>query len=213
MMKKQFTMSFFDAPITNVVPQCECSVEQVYQLITRDETLRLLTEQVRNAADLRRAKASLLPFVTPCGTFSRRNSQSLVAPSGLVVIDVDHLDSYDEAVAMRRALFDDPLLHPVLTFISPSGRGVKAFVPYDTSSTLLDASTAIVDAATEAALQVNRIVENLKYAMEFTRLLYDNAATSTAPTASRKGVDLSGKDIVRACFLSYDADALFRNEA
>ena len=32
---------------------------------------------------------------------------------------------------MRSTLFNDHLLHPVLTFISPSGRGVKAFVPYD----------------------------------------------------------------------------------
>ena len=26
-----------------------------------------------------------------------------------------------------------------------------------------------------------------------------------------KGVDCSGKDLVRACFLNYDPDALFRN--
>ena len=33
--------------------------------------------------------------------------------------DVDGLHSYQEAVEMRRMLYDDPLLQPVLTFVSP----------------------------------------------------------------------------------------------
>ena len=183
-MTNDFRMSYFMPPIAPIkneqgrivtpatlIPSCEVSVEQVFQMITCNENLKILTEQVRYSGDIRTAKASLLPYVTPCGTFSRRNSKCFVASSHLVVVDIDHLDSYQEAVEMRSTLFNDHLLHPVLTFISPRGRGVKAFVPYD---------------------------------------LY---GTETPPPfgEKRKGVDFSGKDIVRSCFLSHDPGALFRN--
>ena len=178
-----------------LLPFCEVSIEQIFQIITSNENLKTLTKQVRNAADMRTAKASLLPYVTPCGTFTRRNSKNFVSPSHLVIVDVDHLNSYQEAVEIRRALYDDPLLHPVLTFISPSGRGVKAFVPYD---------------HLPMANDTNSIIENMKLAMMFTVLLY---GTETPPPfgEKRKGVDFSGKDIVRSCFLSHDPGALFRN--
>ena len=40
--------------------------------------------------------------VYPFAFFSRRNSKCFVASSHLVVVDNDHLDSYQEAVEMRR---------------------------------------------------------------------------------------------------------------
>ena len=74
---------------------------------------------------------------------------------------------------MRSALFNDHLLRPVLTFISPSGQGVKAFVPYD---------------HLPMANDTNSIIENMKLAMMFTVLLY---GTETLPPfgEKRKGVD------------------------
>ena len=87
-MTNDFRMSYFMPPIAPIkneqgrivtpatlVPSCEVSVEQVFQMITCNENLKILTEQVRNSGDIRTAKASLLPYVTPCGTFSRRNSK------------------------------------------------------------------------------------------------------------------------------------------
>ena len=87
MMTNDFRMSYFMPPIAPIknelgrivtpatlIPSCEVSVEQVFQMITCNENLKILTEQVRNSGDIRTAKASLLPYVTPCGTFSRRNS-------------------------------------------------------------------------------------------------------------------------------------------
>lgn len=177
-----------------LVPFCEVSIEQVFQMITCNENLKALTAKVRNAADIRAAKASLLPYVTPCGTFTRRNSKDFVSPSHLVVVDVDHLHSYEEAVEMRRVLYDDPLLQPVLTFISPSGLGVKAFVPYNHLST---------------PENVQNITESMSWAMRYVEMAYSTAAPVASGTKS-KVVDFSGKDLVRSCFLSYDPEALFR---
>ena len=166
-----------------LLPFCEVSVEQVFQMITCNENLKLLTAQVRNAPDMRTAKAALLPYLTPCGTFTRRNSKCFVSPSGLVVIDVDNLDSYDEAVSMRRLLFDDPFLCPVLTYVSPSGRGVKAFVP---SGTLYPEDEA------------QNITESMNKAMQYVEMAYGPEPDNSGRNAS-KGVDCSGKDLVRAC--------------
>ena len=51
--------------------------------------------------------------------------------------------------------------------------------------------------------------ESTDKAMQYVEMAYgpetDNSATATA-----KGVDGSGKDLVRACFLSHDPEALFR---
>lgn len=206
-MPNNYRMSYFMPPISPVrdeqgytitpatlTPCCEASVAQVFQMITSNEHLRILTEQLRDTPDIRTAKTSWLPYVTPCGTFSRRSSKHLLVPSGLVVVDVDHLDSYEEAVEMRRTLFHDPFLNPVLTYISPSNRGVKAFVPAG---------------AIHSADEVQNITESMSKAMQYVEMAYGPEADISAGITA-KGVDTSGKDIVRACFLSHDPDALFR---
>ena len=110
-MQNFFRMSYFMPPIAPIrneqgqtvtpatlTPFCEVSVEQVYQMITCNENLKVLTTQVRSAKDIRMAKTSFLPYVTPCGTFIRRNSKFFTSPSGLVVVDIDNLDSYQKAI-------------------------------------------------------------------------------------------------------------------
>lgn len=146
----EFKMSLFLAPISPVKdggtgqiikpatlkPYKTMTLQEVYRTITANTRLQLLTDRVRRAFDsgdlsaYRALKQELLPYVTPCGTFARRRSDSLLEASGLVVVDIDHLDSADEAARLRRQLFEDPFLRPELVFISPCGQGVKAFVPY-----------------------------------------------------------------------------------
>ena len=191
-MQNFFRMSYFMPPIAPIrneqgqtvtpatlTPFCEVSVEQVYQMITCNENLKALTEQVRSAEDIRMAKTSLLPYVTPCGTFIRRNSKFFASPSGLVVVDIDNLDSYQKAVEMRRTLFDDPFLHPVLysnLYTDDQSRNVR---------------------------------ESMSWAMEYVEMTYGSEMNNSIETV-QKAVDTSGKDIVRACFLSHDPQALFR---
>lgn len=207
MIPNYYRMSYFMPPIAPIKdkqgqiltpptlsPFCEVCIEQVFQMITSNEDLRLLTEQVRNAPDIRIAKTRLLPYVTPCGTFSRRSGKYFLSPSGLVIVDLDHFRSYRETEEMRRVLHDDPLLRPVLTFISPSGLGVKAFVPTHHLST---------------ATGGKQITECMSWAMQYVETAY-NTETSVFPETKTK-VDFSGKDLVRSCFLSHDPEALFRN--
>lgn len=67
---------------------------------------------------------------------------------------------------------------------APPGRGVKAFVP---------------------CLHGQNPAEGIQWAMNYVHCMYD--AENTQPG---KGVDTSGKDLVRACFLCHDPKALLR---
>ena len=118
------------------------------------------------------------------------------------MVDIDHLDSRGEAEKLKRQLFNDRLLRPVLAFTSPGGRGVKAFIPYDLAR--------IPDTRQNTS-------ENIHWAMNYVQAIYDFHSShpdgeDKKTNHSGKGVDRSGKDLVRACFLSYDEEALIRRE-
>ena len=203
-MKNTLKMSLFMPPISPVkdaatgknvksatlTPLRTMNLEEVYKLITSNEHLATLTLAVRNAAlrgdetACRCLKQQTLPYVTPCSVFPRRRSDCLTESSGLVVVDIDHLESAEETENLRQQLFDDPYLCPALVFISPTGRGVKAFVP---------------------CLHGQNPAEGIQWAMNYVHCMYD--AENTQPG---KGVDTSGKDLVRACFLCHDPKALLR---
>ena len=76
----------------------------------------------------------------------------------MIVVDIDHLDSRREAEKLKRQLFDDLLLRPVLAFTSPSGHGVKAFIPYDLAR--------IPDTKQNTS-------ENIHWAMNYVQAIYD----------------------------------------
>ena len=90
-----------------LTPYKEITLQEVYKLITSSERLKTLTETVRRAAEngdekiYRMLKQQTLPYVTPCGVFSYRKSDSLTGPSGLIVVDIDHLDSRGEAEKLK----------------------------------------------------------------------------------------------------------------
>ena len=119
-------MSFYNAPITNQVPNGVVSIIQLHAYISTNEWLRERTSRTRVALDdekrFKQLKQSLLPYVTPAGVFSYRKEDRLLA-------------SPEEACTWRDTLFADERLCPDLAFISPSNTGVKLFVPYRLSVT------------------------------------------------------------------------------
>ena len=135
-MKNEFKMSLFAAPISpvkdsltgrvsrpaTVYPSREVTLQEVVRLITGDPALERLTRQLRlplETGDKERfseLKRQTLPYVTPCGTFSYRKSDRLLAPSGLVVVDVEDWTlprrRSPPKTAVRRCLpMPRPLLH------------------------------------------------------------------------------------------------------
>jgi hypothetical protein len=128
MEKIEFTLpkfSYFKGPITNLYPQSNATIIDIHRGITSDY-YKAQTEQLRWAKneDQRREAKKKLDYVCFAGTFSYRNDDSLISPSGYACIDIDHIKQKN-LLGVSALLESDPLLETVLLFTSPSGSGLK----------------------------------------------------------------------------------------
>lgn len=116
--------SYFDKPVTNVVPKKECSLIEIYHLIKGNEFSQH-TQQLRNLSDpvaARKFKAANFDYVTFSGVFSKRQDAGLVRHSGLITIDFDHIGNPE---FLKNKLLNDRFFDTELLFTSPSGHGLK----------------------------------------------------------------------------------------
>ena len=219
--------SFFYAPIrpyrdwtgqhhpSSLVPACEVDLLSTYAMIRSDERLKSLTEQLRSLNDeaqRREFKSTYMPFVTPCGTFVRRNARKVVGLSGLIVLDVDHLSNLEVACRVRDRLFDDPLLQPSLAFVSPSGLGVKLFVSYIQDDPKLlghKREDFERDGFTPTDRHLDSLGAQTLIGMNYLNTLFANESMRNL-THQFIECDVSGKDVSRACFLAFDPNAKLR---
>lgn len=131
--------SYYRGGIAATVPYAAITPAQLFAVLTSGRH-RAATEALRAApvGSLQRAELKKrLDYVTPAGTFTRRANDALAEPSGLLVLDFDHVP---DVGAARAALLADELLAPelVLLFTSPSGDGLKALVHTDPKESHLD---------------------------------------------------------------------------
>ena len=125
-------MSFFRKPITNKWPyEQPVSLFQVYRYVI---TRRYMpeTEQLRTITDEDKArdfKGQNLDYVTPSGIFCYCSDNSLVTHSGILCMDLDHLDNQVEEMFQR--LKHEAMFQTLLLFRSPRGFGLKWFIHID----------------------------------------------------------------------------------
>jgi len=131
--------SYYRGGILATVPYAAITPAQLHTVLTsprhraRTDALRAAPVGSPQRAELKKG----LDYVTPAGTFARRANDALAEPSGLLVLDFDHVP---DVAAARAALLADALLAPelVLLFTSPSGDGLKALVRTDPTAAHLD---------------------------------------------------------------------------
>lgn len=108
------------------------TLKAVYNTIKNNEKLKTLTENVRNESDKKarqELKANTLPVIAFNSiTSGRATKNNIVEMTGYMVIDIDDLKDQTEAEKLSETLFNDDKLGIVLSFVSPSGNGVKAVV-------------------------------------------------------------------------------------
>jgi len=122
--------SYFSKPVSNVVPQREISLVEVYQLIKGND-FASCTSTLRNIQDgkeARKYKAFNFDYVTFSGVFSRRNDKNLKRHTGLLTIDFDHIDDIS---GLKERLLNDEYFETELLFTSPSGDGLKWIIPIE----------------------------------------------------------------------------------
>ncbi len=192
-------VSFFEGPIWNTTPAIEAvGLEHVYATITQDEQLRVRTQEMRRHGNLERMKR-LLPYVTPHGTFRDRRNEGLVALSGIISIDIDHLPSTAEAERIRDAVFCDPQLDALLCYVSPSGRGVKCLLHKEIDPDSLAAVQLLYSREDAVACMAEWVKADIEQAQHYINDRY-------APDH----IDWSCTDLARACYLCHDRGARVR---
>lgn len=123
-----------------------------------------------------------LPCFTPSGCFSGQSLQNLISPSDLLIVDYDGIPDLATLKKVRMELESDQYTYSC--WLSPSGMGLKVLVQLedDTDNTIHhEYYTAFKE----------YIQASLCHAAQY--------------------LDLSGSDITRLCFVSYDPD-LYTNE-
>ena len=124
--------SFFKRPSSNVYPSGKYTLLDAYNYIVGGQA-KAITDEVRTINDKEEAKQfkfNNFDFCTFSGTFSYRNTKSLIKHSGLMTIDLDYLDDVE---AMRQKLFEDEYFDTQLLFVSPKGHGLKWIIEIDLS--------------------------------------------------------------------------------
>ena len=127
-------ISYFNAPITTIKPSRVTSIPQIYEEVTTSQDLKEATiflrelKENRGEKEYRKYKAKFLPTITPSGEFSKRGVNGLLYHSGFICIDIDKLNSADEAEKLKVDLSKDETINPIFIFTSPSGKGIKVFV-------------------------------------------------------------------------------------
>lgn len=151
------------------------SLEKLHHLIKDEDKFDLKSTRLLSDKEQNKIKSTKLPFVTISGIFKERKIGKLEEYSGLICIDIDKLESEEEANSLKDKLFQIKI-KPVLAFISPRGKGVKAVY-------------GKIQNIEEHKIVFNLLQNYLNYELGIE-------------------IDISGKDVSRACFLSYDPKAI-----
>ena len=202
----KYMVSFFRSPIWNKFPQKTVSLFWVWLNVTMkwlqlgfdpdcDVSLQTKTEKLRciqGDEAQRNYKGKNFDYFTPGGSFSYCDERSLIEPSGMLCVDLDHLDDDSPVMKrkispeeMKRLLLADPYWgeRTLMMFTSPRGHGVKWFVEIDLSK---------CDYETWFNAVRNYLMKTYGF--------------------GEKQVDSTVSNISHACFISYDPDAFLRHD-
>ena len=183
--------SYFRAPIRGVVPASGATMRQVWRYVVSDRAkertcaLRLLSEK----KERQQYKANHLDYVTPSALVRRRGSGGLVAHSGIIVMDIDGIESEERVMEIKHALIADREMPVAMVFRSPSGDGLKVWYRFDDEAVkhINEGGEEDVGSKHKCYYEAMRSYLRERYAIECD-------ATS---------------DVMRACYLCCDEDAYY----
>ena len=206
------TFSYYLPPIYNTIPERDLTLREVWEYISGRElldvgrrnqetgditplgNLRSVTEKVRSMppevySDRKKGKVQFLPLVTFGGVFSKREGSGLREPSGLVLLDIDHISRLEglSLEDLKERLSQDREIGLRLLFTSPSGDGLK--IVCKTSGEITDPES---------------------YRREFETLNYFVSQKYSVPIGE-SGLDRNNSDITRGCLLCLDPTAVLRD--
>lgn len=138
------------------------------------ETLRQMMLDGATDQQLRDYKVLHFEYATFSGVFRYRLARNIVSRTPYLTIDIDHLDSTDEARQLQQRFIRDRELETALCFVSPKGLGVKWIV------------------------RLPSWTDGMAFKQQY------NAVRNYVGFEYGHDPDKSGSDVCRPCFLPYD---------
>ncbi len=175
------------------------SQDEIIRRITGDEELktevseiRRLTKRYEQSNDLadrneKEAQKTKLPAFVPAGEFSHRKTHSLTKYWGRIVMDIDHIKDPERLRAMIKSNHEPSV---IMAFLSPSGTGLK--VIHQLEYPELKSIEETVDFHKQAFVSLINLYKSKYRVTE---------------------IDLSGSDLCRLCYYSYDDKAYYNPDA
>jgi len=122
--------SYFNKPVTNTSPALIMSPKMAYLNITstKNETVTRVLRSIASPESARNYKARNFNYSCFSGTFTSRGDKNLIKHSGFITLDFDHIK---HPGTLEDELIVDKNFETVITFISPSGDGLKWIVKID----------------------------------------------------------------------------------
>ena len=124
-INSEFVFSLYPNLLTVDRPSSDIDVNQLIEII-KFGYIREIIEQLRVTGSeyrYKKIKKESIPCVTLSGTFNYRDYEGLVRHSGLMQIDIDHVDNYD---TVFNRICDNSYTY--VCFRSPGGKGLKVIV-------------------------------------------------------------------------------------
>jgi len=130
LINSQYLFSLYPNLVTADKPFAEIDINQLIEILKYGyiKDIILTLRGTVSAKEYSIIKKESIPCVTLSGTFTHRDSRSLVNHSGLMQIDIDKVEDYD---ATFKKLCEDSYIY--VCFRSPGGRGIKAIVKINPS--------------------------------------------------------------------------------
>ncbi|HPM02909.1 MAG TPA: BT4734/BF3469 family protein, partial [Candidatus Cloacimonadota bacterium] len=175
------------------------SQDEIIRRITGDEELktevseiRRLTKRYEQSNDLadRNEKEALktkLPAFVPAGEFSYRDTKSLTKYRGRIVMDIDKIKDPERLRALIKSNREPSV---IMAFLSPSGNGLKVIHQLDCPD--LKSIEETGDFHKQAFLSLINLYKSKYKVTE---------------------IDLSGSDLCRLCYYSFDDKAYYNPDA
>ncbi len=169
------------------IPIAKMNLQDAYEFI-RSKHSEQATETLRSMIgtttkeEISAFKKLNFQVATFSGIFSRRRASDLLERTPYITIDIDNLNSREEARDVQHKLMDDHHVKTLLSFVSPSGLGTKGVV------------------------LLPEWCENYDFKTQF-KMLQEYIAFEHGIS-----IDASGSDVCRACFLPHDAQCMIKTD-
>jgi len=116
--------SYYKGGITSIIPTKSIDLSELHALIKSKVFFQIINEYRSQANDSIKRK---LDYITPAGIFTKRNNDSIVEFSGLIMLDFDDIENI---VELKNSLINAQY-SPCFMYISPGGRGLKVIYQID----------------------------------------------------------------------------------